>query len=60
MIVTLSVIKADIESIAGHIRPSSVLMEAVSSYIEQEKGNLISDYYISSTDDDVAMLLVHW
>jgi fructose 1,6-bisphosphate aldolase/phosphatase len=53
------VIKADIGSLAGHIRPSRALMEAVQEHIDGEKGKLILDYYISSTGDDVAILLTH-
>ena len=59
MKITLSVIKADIGSIAGHIRPSIGLMEAVRGYVEKEKNKIIRDYYISSTGDDVAILLSH-
>lgn len=59
MKITLSVIKADIGSIAGHIRPSGALMEAVRSHIDREKGRLIRDYYVCSTGDDVAILFSH-
>lgn len=56
---TLSVIKADIGSIAGHIKPSRELIEAVKGCVEQKVGSLISDYYIGSTGDDVAILFCH-
>ncbi|MFO7953057.1 MAG: fructose-1,6-bisphosphate aldolase/phosphatase [Bacillota bacterium] len=56
---TLSVIKADIGSIAGHIRPSQALVDSVKDCIESELGNLITDYYIGSTGDDVAILFAH-
>ncbi len=56
---TLSVIKADIGSIGGHIRPSEALIEEVRNCIEQELGKLITDYYVGSTGDDVAILFCH-
>ncbi len=59
MKITLSVIKADIGSIGGHLRPSKALMETVGAYIEREKGNLVIDYRISSTGDDIAILFSH-
>ncbi len=57
--ITLSVIKADIGSIGGHLRPSAALMETVGHHIEQEKGGLFIDYRISSTGDDIAILFSH-
>ena len=56
---TLSVIKADIGSIAGHIRPSQALIDSVRGCIEKEAGKLVIDYYIGSTGDDVAILFCH-
>ncbi len=40
MTTTISVIKADIGSIGGHIDPSSALMDAVKKAVESEKGKL--------------------
>jgi fructose 1,6-bisphosphate aldolase/phosphatase len=57
--ITLSVIKADIGSIAGHIRPSGALIESVRGCIEARKGNQIIDCYVSSTGDDIAILMTH-
>ena len=59
MKITLSVIKADIGSIGGHLRPSKTLMKTVEEHIEREKGSLIIDYRISSTGDDIAILFSH-
>ena len=59
MKITLSVIKADVGSIAGHLKPSSSLLEAVRGCIAKELGGLIIDYNISHTGDDVAILLSH-
>ena len=57
--ITLSVIKADIGSIGGHLRPSAALMKAVENHIERNKGDLVIDYRISSTGDDIAILFSH-
>ena len=56
---TLSVIKADIGSIGGHIKPSEALLDSVRECIESELGKLIIDYYIGYTGDDVAILFTH-
>ena len=56
---TLSVIKADIGSIGGHLRPSTALMEAVREYLESKKGKLVIDYRLSNTGDDIAILFSH-
>lgn len=57
MKVTLSIIKADIGSIGGHICPSKQLLATVKSYV---KGNpLLIDHYISHTGDDIAILMTH-
>jgi fructose 1,6-bisphosphate aldolase/phosphatase len=58
MKITLSVIKADIGSIGGHICPSKRLLESVKSYIG-DGGGLLIDSYISHTGDDIAILMTH-
>jgi fructose 1,6-bisphosphate aldolase/phosphatase len=61
MKITLSVIKADIGSIGGHIKPSRKLKDTVAGFVQQhgiKKGVLI-DYYLSSTGDDIAILMTH-
>jgi fructose 1,6-bisphosphate aldolase/phosphatase len=55
---TLSVIKADIGSIGGHIIPSRQLVDRVTEVVRAGAG-LIHDYYISHTGDDVAILMTH-
>lgn len=57
MRVTLSVMKADIGSIGGHIRPSRHLMETVRSYIAEHAKRHLIDHYISSTGDDIAIVM---
>ncbi len=59
MEITLSVIKADIGSIGGHIQPSQELLQAVDKYVGSNGSGIIIDYAISSTGDDVALLLTH-
>ncbi len=59
MKITLSVIKADIGSIGGHIKPSQKLIQAVSDYIGQHSEGLLIDFNISHTGDDIAILMTH-
>ncbi|MBI5543418.1 MAG: fructose 1,6-bisphosphatase [Deltaproteobacteria bacterium] len=59
MKVTLSVIKADIGSIGGHIAPSRRLMETVRSHVHRHGEGLLIDSAISHTGDDVAILMTH-
>lgn len=59
MRITLSVIKADIGSIGGHIAPSRRLVESVEAHIHSGGRNLILDHYISHTGDDIAILMTH-
>lgn len=59
MKVTLSVIKADIGSIGGHIKPSQKLLQSVTDYVAQHSEGLLIDYDISHTGDDVAILMTH-
>jgi len=59
MRITISVIKADIGSIGGHLRPSRELLEAVETAVRQGAGGLVLDYRISTTGDDVAILMTH-
>ena len=59
MKITLSIIKADIGSIGGHIKPSQKLLEAVENYVKEKSKGLIIDYYIGYTGDDIAILTTH-
>ncbi len=59
MKITLSVIKADIGSIGGHIKPSKKLIDRVSDYIREEGSGLLIDEYVGSTGDDIAILCSH-
>ena len=59
MEVTISVLKADIGSIGGHITPSRALLDEVKKTVDELGKNLIIDSYISYTGDDVAILCTH-
>jgi fructose 1,6-bisphosphate aldolase/phosphatase len=59
MKITLSVIKADIGSIGGHIAPSRRLLETVRTHVDKHGKELLSDSYISHTGDDIAILMTH-
>ncbi len=57
MKITLSVIKADVGSIGGHLAPSRRLLEAVRGNVAQNGRGLVIDSYISHTGDDIAILM---
>ena len=59
MKVTLSVLKADIGSIGGHLIPSKALIDEVKNFIKVEAKDLLIDSYISHTGDDIAILCTH-
>ena len=59
MKLTLSVIKADIGSIGGHICPSRKLLDTVQTHVKQAGAGVIIDSYISHTGDDVAIVMTH-
>jgi fructose 1,6-bisphosphate aldolase/phosphatase len=61
MKLTISVIKADVGSIGGHIKPSQKLKDSVADFVRENgirKGDLI-DCHVSSTGDDIAILATH-
>ncbi len=59
MKITLSVIKADIGSIGGHLAPSKALVAEVERTLAGAVPGLIADRYVSHTGDDIAVLLTH-
>lgn len=56
---TLSVIKADVGSIGGHVAPSKQLVDTISRHVGNGLEDLLTDYYLGSTGDDIAILMVH-
>jgi len=59
MKITLSVIKADIGSVGGHIAPSSRLMEAVRVHVARAGQGLLLDSYVAFNGDDISILMTH-
>jgi fructose 1,6-bisphosphate aldolase/phosphatase len=59
MKVTLSVLKADIGSIGGHIVPSQALLNQVKNFVRENGKDIIIDLYVSNTGDDIAILCTH-
>src|SRR5688572_6594022 len=59
MKITISVIKADIGSIGGHIRPSQKLLETVRTHVSEHGRKLFLDSYVSYTGDDIAIVSTH-
>ncbi|MBI3466293.1 MAG: fructose 1,6-bisphosphatase [Planctomycetes bacterium] len=56
---TLSIIKADVGSVGGHVAPSENLVKTICEHVADGRNGLFSDYYISTTGDDIAILFVH-
>ncbi len=59
MDITLSVLKADIGSIGGHIQPSEAVIAGVSKALERDGADLLTDSHIGWTGDDIALLMTH-
>ncbi len=59
MKLTLSVIKADVGSIGGHIAPSKRLLDAVHTHVHDKGAGLVIDFDVSHTGDDIAILMAH-
>jgi fructose 1,6-bisphosphate aldolase/phosphatase len=57
--ITISVIKADVGSIGGHVEPSEDLLKTVENYIKTKSRGSIIDYYIGHTGDDITILTTH-
>ena len=57
---TLSLIKADVGSIGGHVAPSQHLIQTVRAYVAEAcSDHLISDYYVLTAGDDIGLLMAH-
>ena len=59
MKITVSVIKADIGSVGGHIAPSAKLIETVKKHVQEKGKGFLIDNYVSFTGDDIAILMTH-
>lgn len=59
MKITLSIIKADIGSIGGHIAPSQRLLDTVRVEVRERGKGVLIDHYVGHTGDDIAILMTH-
>ncbi len=59
MKITVSVIKADIGSVGGHIAPSEQLVKTVQQHVREKGEGMLIDSYVSHTGDDIAILMTH-
>jgi fructose 1,6-bisphosphate aldolase/phosphatase len=59
MKITISVIKADVGSVGGHLCPSAGLMETVRGVLREKGAGLLRDSWVSHTGDDIALLMTH-
>lgn len=59
MKVTLSVIKADVGSIGGHMRPSKRMIDMVEAQVKAACGDLLLDATVTRTGDDIALIMSH-
>lgn len=57
--ITLSIIKADVGSIGGHIKPSNEMLKEVEKHIREKGKELIIDSYVGYTGDDISILTTH-
>ena len=56
---TLTVIKADVGSIGGHICPSRQLLTRIKEFVANEGRRLFLDSYVGFTGDDIAIFVTH-
>jgi fructose 1,6-bisphosphate aldolase/phosphatase len=56
---TLSIIKADIGSIGGHIKPSLPLFKKVEEFVRENNNGVVKDFFVCHTGDDMAILFAH-
>lgn len=59
MNMAVSVIKADVGSIGGHVAPSKNLIQAVRDIVNDRTAGLLIDSRVSHTGDDIAILMTH-
>lgn len=59
MRMTLSVIKADIGSVGGHIQPSAELVAQVRNTVAELGRGILLDFHVGYTGDDIAILMTH-
>ncbi len=57
--VTISAIKADVGSVAGHTEPSAEMLRVASDLMEAQHGKLLTDFRVTYTGDDICLLMTH-
>jgi len=57
--VTISAIKADVGSVAGHTQPSPEMLRVASDLMEAQHGKLLTDFRVTYTGDDICLLMTH-
>jgi fructose 1,6-bisphosphate aldolase/phosphatase len=57
---TISAIKADVGSIGGHTRPSQAMLQIAQERLQEAReSQVITDFAISFTGDDLCLLMIH-
>jgi fructose 1,6-bisphosphate aldolase/phosphatase len=56
---TLTAIKADVGSIAGHTQPSVEMLQAASQMLEARRSSSLIDFRVTHTGDDICLLMTH-
>ncbi len=59
MKITISIIKADLGAIGGHIQPSKDLLAVVEDRVKSKNKGILIDWRITFTGDDIAILATH-
>ena len=58
--ITVSLIKADVGSIAGHSRPHQRMMDVASDALGKAvRDGLLIDHYVTRCGDDIQLLMTH-
>lgn len=56
---TVSVIKADIGSIGGHVKVHEKIMDEARKKLKEEKGKKLIDFYVTRCGDDLELIMTH-
>jgi fructose 1,6-bisphosphate aldolase/phosphatase len=56
---TLSIIKADIGGLGGHLKPSAPLFKKVEEFVREKGKGVVNDAFVCHTGDDMAILFAH-
>lgn len=59
--VTVSIIKADIGSVCGHMAPHPAMMQAAKDILtDKQKQGIIEDFYVTRVGDDINLYMTHY